>query len=448
MAKGRLWQRDIEEQLEQYNAKNDILEAFGERVSAQTLYEAIFPDLDLLMPVIITDEDEEKHVVKMTVQEAIDQAKDRNDMFIGCTSFFNEFLSKATAKNIFCLVIDMDNVYSNILQQIFMSGWRTATGAPMPRPTYVVNSGTGLHLYFIFSKPLPRYRRQAEQIDQLYRRLATVETTSWNYIQKSVQWFGQDFRIAGGNGKNGWENVVYRVGDPWDADKLAAALGLHWKAKDKKTKEEIDFRFKYEDDEETAEQEITTEKRGKKSYFKRRGYALNPRVYESSLERCKKETHEGNRYLSMCALSVLAWKCKIDREKLRADLISLLPVYNEGAERIVKPKEIDSAIKMYNAKALTTPRERSEDWLGWKFVGSRRNGRKQAEHLRRARITQTADYPNGEWRCRNGRLKGHLNIKRKKAMLIAEWRYTHPDGSKADCQRETGISRPTIIKYW
>ena len=43
-------------------------------------------------------------------------------------------------------------VLSDILNQIFLSGWKTATGEPMPRPSYIVNSGTGLHLYFVLKK--------------------------------------------------------------------------------------------------------------------------------------------------------------------------------------------------------------------------------------------------------------------------------------------------------
>lgn len=33
-------------------------------------------------------------------------------------------------------------------------------------------------------------------------------------------------------------------------------------------------------------------------------------------------------------------------------------------------------------------------------------------------------------------------------LVIREWRAVNPEGSKAQCRRETGISRPTIDKYW
>lgn len=35
-----------------------------------------------------------------------------------------------------------------------------------------------------------------------------------------------------------------------------------------------------------------------------------------------------------------------------------------------------------------------------------------------------------------------------KAHLVKEWRQNNPSGTKIQCERETGISRPTILKHW
>ena len=50
------------------------------------------------------------------------------------------------------------------------------------------------------------------------------------------------------------------------------------------------------------------------------------------------------------------------------------------------------------------------------------------------------DNPNGEWREGNGRPD--------KEMIVCEWRHNHPDGKKADCIRDTGLSKPTVYKWW
>ena len=75
---------------------------------------------------------------------------------------------------------------------------------------------------------------------------------------------------------------------------------------------------------------------------------------------------------------------------------------------------------------------------------SKRNGRKQAEHLERARLVQTLDYPNGAWRNKEGRPKGNG----EKSKIVEEWKRQHPDGKKVDCIRETGLSKPTVYKWW
>ena len=50
------------------------------------------------------------------------------------------------------------------------------------------------------------------------------------------------------------------------------------------------------------------------------------------------------------------------------------------------------------------------------------------------------EHPDGEWRNRDGRPD--------KQNIVKEWRKSHPAGKKADCIRETGLSKPTVYKWW
>jgi len=68
---------------------------------------------------------------------------------------------------------------------------------------------------------------------------------------------------------------------------------------------------------------------------------------------------------------------------------------------------------------------------------NKRNWRKQAEHLRRARAVQMIDYPNFEW-------AGRPSVQAR----VYEWRQQHPEGRKADCHRDTGLDPKTIRKWW
>ena len=107
---------------EQFEEKNMVLEQFGEKVSAYTLYEDIFGDTEQTIPVVFIDEDAEqtmKHIVPMSIDEAMEQCEGRNDMLMGGCTYFNNWISKKSAKDIYTFIIDMDNVYSGTLLNAF-----------------------------------------------------------------------------------------------------------------------------------------------------------------------------------------------------------------------------------------------------------------------------------------------------------------------------------------
>lgn len=426
---------------QEYYKKNMILEQFGEWVDAETLYEDIYGDLEQVVPVVFIDEDT-KHMVKMSVDEAIDQAADRNDILLGGSTYFKNFVSKATAKDVHALIIDMDNVWAGVLQSALQNDWNE-DDKDLPKPTYIVNSGTGLHLYFLFDEPIPHYVCNSEKIDQLYRRLAVQQTTSRIYLQKQVQWFGQDFRMAGSLNKYNWRNEVFRVGEKWDIDRLAQAVGM----------EDTHF-VRY--GEPRTRQPVKRERT--KNRTKRKGWRCNQGFYDYTLERCRNETKEGNRYMSFCALTVIAWKCNVPISKVEQDLKGLIPKYNKGAKRQITEKEIEHALRMYNEKAMLTQRERLQDWIGWEYkpqtnrhYGKQVFKRKKSQEARDKGLKNTnlevrgwavrdAMYPDGEWRNKDGAPS--------KQEEVRAWRQLHPDGKPKDCMADTGISKNTVYRWW
>ena len=64
---------------------------------------------------------------------------------------------------------------------------------------------------------------------------------------------------------------------------------------------------------------------------------------------------------------------------------------------------------------------------------------------------------NGE--CVIGRPKGAKDLKPRKTGrppvkqetkkdIVFKWRIEHPTGSKSQCIKETGLSKPTVYKWW
>lgn len=412
---------------EQYDEKNMVLSQYGEEVSSYTLYEDIFGDTTQTMPIVIIDEDENgddsiKHIVPMSIDEAMSQCLDRTNVLMGGCTYFNNWISKKSAKDIYTFIIDMDNVYSGTLLNALQNDWKTANDEPLPMPTYIVNSGTGLHLYFVLTEPIPNYRATTENLDKLYRALAIQQTTKRVYLHRQVQWFGQDFRMAGGLNKYEWKNTVFRVGEKWDIDELGKAVGLK------------DVHFVRYGEKRTQKPTV------KKPRHNREGWRSNRAFYDCALRNCRDKTREGNRYTSMCALSVIAWKCNISQEELEKDLLSLLPDYNKGATRQIKEKEIYSAMKMYNPKAMLTQRESLENWQGWEYKPIKRNGLKQSQHLYLAR-RRKADMKAIElpMKAPEGRPT--------KKEFVTKYVNAHREATVTEIANALGISRTTVYKY-
>ena len=153
--------------------------------------------------------------------------------------------------------------------------------------------------------------------------------------------------------------------------------------------------------------------------------------------------------MSMCALAVIAWKCNVPVDKVEQDLLSLIPTYNEGATRQIKEKEIKHALRMYNEKAIITPRQRLEDWIGWEYHPIKRNGRKQNLHLRMAR-SNLSILNEETGMSLQGRPKGSTDKKPRRSccQIVQDYRSQHPEASPADCITDTRLSKSTVYRWW
>ena len=75
---------------------------------------------------------------------------------------------------------------------------------------------------------------------------------------------------------------------------------------------------------------------------------------------------------------------------------------------------------------------------------NKRNGRKQADHVKLMNFVRDEINGNKNWRDGNGRPKGSSQQKK----VVEKWREKHPEGKKVDCIRETGVSKKTVYKWW
>ena len=151
----------------------------------------------------------------------------------------------------------------------------------------------------------------------------------------------------------------------------------------------------------------------------------------------------GHRYWSLSVLASYGIKCDIPEDEVMSDALELLPLLDDISDddhnRFTKRDVLD-AMNMYQESYVTYSRAEVERVSGISVPPNKRNGRKQAVHLERARAVQNIDYPDGEWRNKDGRPE--------KSKIVEEWQKKHPDGRKVDCQRDTGLDPKTIRKWW
>lgn len=108
----------------------------------------------------------------MELYDLIDRSN--NFCMIAPISYIGKQRTNKNARYLYALVIEIDDIEpKNGIDELFYS-WRRKN-LTMPQPTYVVCSGSGLHLYFVFERPIPLFQNMFEQLTE-------VKSTSQRYF--------------------------------------------------------------------------------------------------------------------------------------------------------------------------------------------------------------------------------------------------------------------------
>lgn len=150
-------------------------------------------------------------------------------------------------KNIFALVVDIDSVYAGQLYNFFQYDWgyfkaASYTVTPYLKPTYIVNSGSGLHLYYVFKTPVPYFKGNYPNADIINKLVEKIQS-KYNVCYDSGDWalepeglcgwpqkvykITQAFRMAGSATKNNKRATVYKYGDKYDISEIMSWLGVN-----------------------------------------------------------------------------------------------------------------------------------------------------------------------------------------------------------------------------
>lgn len=363
-------------------------------------------------------------------------AKD-NFIIVSPISYIGKRRTAAAARYIYAIAIDLDGIST---QQQLVDLFHQIEIEYIPKPSYIVWSGKGIHLYYKLEKPIPCYQDNAKQLATLKHALTKKIWNKYitdNYKQPQYQSLFQGFRMCGGVTKSGSRARAFDIGPSVSIEYLNSFVKADAAAGKIKYKSEL------------------TKEEAKKKYpewYKRKIEEKKPRgtwniangdtVYKWWLEKLQEEITEGHRYFSIMVLAVYAKKCGVSKEQLEADAFSLVEKLDElttASDNHFTREDILAAMEMYQDSYYTFPIDSIEKLTAIHIERNKRNGRKQADHLKRARAVQAVDYPNGEWRN-----KGRPTKKE----IVIEWRQMHPQGKKVDCIRDTQLSKSTVYRHW
>lgn len=176
----------------------------------------------------------------------------------------------------------------------------------------------------------------------------------------------------------------------------------------------------------------------------RRGrWTVNRALYDWWFQRIGQEIRVGHRFYGIMTLAIYAKKCGIDEDELRRDAFSLLDGYDSMSEEQINrfsDDDIICALEMYNEDYVTFPRDDIARLSGLQIKPNKRNGRKQAQHLKLARGQLSILKDMGELKSSGGRPTA--------AAVVREYQQQHPTATKAEVIRGTGLSKPTVYKYY
>ena len=170
-------------------------------------------------------------------------------------------------------------------------------------------------------------------------------------------------------------------------------------------------------------------------------------LYDWWIAQMRKGAFDGNRYNCIATLITYAIKCDIDKEKVLTDALELVPWLNsltEHEKNEFTEQDVydaftyfDDAYANYSIKAIEArtkiPIERNK-----------RNGRRQADHVRLMNFVREELNGNKNWRNKKGRPKGSGTAQQR----VAAYRAEHPEASVTEIAKALRISRPTVYKWW
>ena len=338
----------------------------------------------------------------------------------------------------------------------------------IPKPTYIVSSGTGLHLYYFFDKAIPLYKNTINQLQRYKKELTRIVWHEGAIVDidgdKDVQYEGiyQGFRVPGTITKKGTRARAFLTGEKVGFDYLNEFVEPKYQVTEFTYKSDLtlaEAKAKYPE----WHQKVIVE--GDRTPTP---WTLSRNVYDWWKREIKKGARVNHRYYCLWTLAMFGQKCSYYDEKKNPNPVTYEELENDCFEFMehmesltnnennhFTKEDVFDALEGFQEGFISYPKNSISYKAGIDIVPSiprRKKGQrlKQTDHLEEARMIRDLRMKRQgkDWREGNGRPKGAKAKNSKYQRQVQEWRKANPEGKKADCHRDTGLDPKTIRKWW
>lgn len=429
----------------------EYLNQFYDEVPPKDFYRAIFPVGELeehgkqetgrynAIAVELLPKEEEanarRHIITDDLRLLDELLKSNNFIIISPISYAGRSRVAANARFMYAIAIDLDGITEkHYLTDLFYQ----MKNEVLPQPTYTVFSGSGIHLYYQLEKPIPCFKNVVKQLAELKKALTKK---IWNryttelYDKPQIESLFQGFRMVGGITKDGNRTRAFATGTIVSIDYLNSFV------EDKAQVKEYTYKSRLT---------LAEAKQKYPEWYQSRVIENNPRgvwttkrdLFDWWVRQIESGATVGHRYFCIMVLAIYAKKAGIDRDELERTAFKLVEPFDKLTEDKINRftrEDVLSALEMFNDNYITFPIDSIVNLTDIQIEKNKRNHRRQTLHLKLARANKAILKEAGEMK-QEGRPT--------KAAAVKKWRRQNPNGSKADCIKETGISKPTVYKHW
>lgn len=372
--------------------------------------------------------------------------------YVGITNSYRN------ARYLYAFAIDLDGVSVADVRTLL----RGMVNNVFPVANMIVNSGHGVHVYYLLERPIAMFATRLDALNKLKAGLTKMMWRVSTLDNPQVQSVVQGFRVPGTLTKFGKpiRAFVNREAPLHSVEELNSFLRIY-----SLTDEELGIinekkpynpgRVTLEEAKKLWPEWYASRVIGKKRVGKK--WKLNRGLYDWWLNILKdgSKVTVHHRYWCILTLVVYAVKCGIPKDEVLKDALSLVVSFDLKTETVDNPfleEDVHDAMRAYDEEYCKWPVRVIETTTGIRIDRNKRNQRKRDEHVKLMTfVRDNLKYPNGNWREGNGRKKGkRVDAEGSRcAAKVREWQESHRGcWNKSLCARETGLTRPTVHKWW